>query len=70
VIGDAPEGALEESEGPAPAEVQAEPRPQREQAPRDQPQPVYDYSRKVPASWQRKPNAFVYTYTIYGRRGG
>lgn len=30
--------------------------------------PAIDMSRKLPASWQRPPAAFVYTYTIYGRR--
>ena len=68
VIGDAAEGAVEEGESSE--EAEAEPTPQREHTPHEPQQPVFDFSRKVPASWQRKPNAFVYTYTIYGRRGG
>lgn len=31
--------------------------------------PPLDFSRRLPASWQSRPAAFVYTYTIYGPRG-
>lgn len=31
-------------------------------------EPAFDFSKRIPSSWQRKPGAFVYTYTIYPRR--
>mgnify|MGYP005849692619 CR=1 FL=1 len=34
------------------------------------PEPTFDFSRRLPASWKRKPSGFVYTYTIHGRRNG
>ena len=50
--------------GDAPEEL-----PEEDREPAEVTEPVFDFSRRVPPSWQRKPNAFVYTYTIYGRRG-
>lgn len=44
-------------------------RQQERQAPQPESEPSLDFSRKLPASWQRRPSAFVYTYTIFGRRG-
>jgi hypothetical protein len=32
-------------------------------------EPLVDYSKRMPAAWSRRSNTFVYTYTIYGRRG-
>jgi len=43
---------------PEPAVVPAAPR-----------EPLVDYSKRMPAAWSRRSNTFVYTYTIYGRRG-
>jgi cold shock protein len=51
------------------ARQEAKPEPRPEAKPEPRPEPTFDYSRKLPASWQRRPSAFVYTYTIFGRRG-
>jgi cold shock protein len=65
-----PEEAREPERGPREASREKRREPPHEASAREAPrEPVVDYSKRMPASWSRKPSTFVYTYTIYGRRG-
>ncbi len=38
-----------------------------DEAPPEPREPAFDFSKKMPNSWKRRPSAFVYSYTIRGR---
>jgi cold shock protein len=64
------EAAREPERGPREASREKRREPLSETPARDASrEPAVDYSKRMPASWSRKPSTFVYTYTIYGRRG-